>query len=228
MFLLLALIPIIVVACFGKWLAALIVLGTAVLLDVLIALLRVGARATLEENVFSLTVIAGPVRLKLLPPKNKEEKAKKPKKEKKPKEAGEEKPKPKIKITLDLISTILSAVGELLGRLRRKLRVDKLTVHYTVATDDPYNTAMTFGYASAAVNALMPVIDNIFKVKDHDVGVDVAFDAPEPKIYVDAQLTIAIWEILYIVLAVWPPVKAILAQILNKGKVDNNGQASDQ
>ncbi len=247
---LILLIPAIVTLCFGAWKAALIVLGVGVVLDFVIAMLRVGARATLEDGVFGLRVLAGPVKLTLLPKAEKEEKAepeeeekepkKKPKKRKKAKKkkekaeaeapAGEKKEKKKlpIKIDLELISTVLSALGELLGRLRRKISIDKLTVHYTVAAEDPASAAMTFGYASAGLNALMPAVENIFKVKDRDVGVAVTFDESEADITLDAQLTLAVWEIFYIVFAVWPVVKNIVRQFLNKRKVDKNGQSSDQ
>ncbi len=247
---LILLIPAIVTLCFGAWKAALIVLGVGVVLDFLIAMLRVGARATLEDGVFGLRVLAGPVKLTLLPKAEKEEKAepeekdeekeakkkaKKRKKAKKKKEKAEasegekkEKKELPIKIDLELISTVLSALGELLGRLRRKISIDKLTVHYTVAAEDPAGAAMTFGYASAGINALMPAVENIFKVKDRDVGVAVTFDETQADIYLDAQLTLAIWEIFYIVFAVWPVVKNIVRQFLNKRKVDKNGQSSDQ
>lgn len=247
---LLTLLVVIILLCFGAFKAALIVFIAALAIDILILLLRVGARATLAEGEFSLRVIAGPIRLKLLPriepEKAKEEepgedgakkpkKGRKPKKKKRPKKGeetqapgDEEKKKPGIDITLELISTVLSAVGEMLGRLRRKISIDKLTIHYTVASDGPYSAAMTFGYACAGVNALMPVIENIFKVKERDVGVDATFDSDKSEFFIDAQLTIAIWEIIYIALAVWPVVKAVIAQYLKNRKVDKNGQASDQ
>ena len=226
----------VILLCCGKFKIALIILGVTLAVDILILLLRVGARLTLDGGGLTLRVIAGPVRLKLLPAG--EEKAKKPKKPKKPKKEEpekreppapeKEKKKPKIKITFELVSTVLKAVGELLGRLRRKISIDRLVLHYTVAAADPADAAMTFGYASAGVNALMPVIENIFKVKERDVGAAVTFDTDQSEIFVDAQLTLAIWEILYIVLAVWPPVKALIGQLIKNGKVDKNGQASDQ
>ena len=222
------LIVMIILACFGLWKAALIMLGVTLLIDILILTLRVGARATLEDSVFYLKIIAGPIRLKLLP--KKEDRAKKPpKKAPEPPEEKEikQEKKPKIKVDLELIKTALTAVGELLSRLRRKLTIDKLTIHYTVASEDPASAAMTFGYASAGVGALMPVLENTFRIKDSDVGAAVDFEAKENVIYVDAQLTIAIWEIIYIALAVWPVLKAILAGA-KKGKVDKNGQASDK
>lgn len=250
---LIALIPVVIILCFGAWRAALIVLGAALVLDLLIALLRVGARAALEEGVFSLRILAGPIKLKLLPkeetekpepeePGEEKKKPKKPKKAKKAKKAkkgkkgepgetagGEEKKKElPVKITVELISTVLNAVGELLGRLRRKISIDRLTVHYTVASEDPASAAMTYGYASAGISALMPVIENIFKVRERDVGVAVTFERSEGDFYIDAQLTLAIWEILYIAFAVWPVVKAVIAQYMNKRKVDKNGQSSDQ
>lgn len=229
---LLLLLIMILMACFGAWKAALIMLCVTLLLDFLIAILRVGARATLEEGEFSLRILAGPVKLKLLPKdEDKAKKLKKPKKkpEEPPKEEEEkeEKPKRKLKITMELVRTALSALGDALGRLRRKLSIDLLTIRYTVASDDPYSAAMTYGYASAAVGALMPVIENIFKVKKSDIRTDVTFDAKEAEMYIDAQFTIAIWEIIYIALAVVPVIKPVLAG-LKKGKVDLNGKSSDQ
>ncbi len=233
MFTILALIPVIVVLICGKIKAALIVLAVTLAVDIVIALVRVGAHLTLEKGVFGLKIIAGPVKLKLLPAdKDKPKEPKKTKKEKaeEPEEEKEEPEKEKsgIHVTLELVTTVLKAVGELLGRFRRKITVDSLTIHYTAASPDPYNTAMTFAYASAGVNALMPVIHNIFTVKKSDVGAAVTFDAQEADVYVDARLTLAVWEVIYIVLAVWPVIRVILAQLLKKGKVDNHGQASDQ
>ena len=230
---LLYLIAFLILLCFGKFKVALIILGVTLFLDLVLLLLRVGARATLDENGFSLWATAGPVKLKILPPgKEKAKKPKKPKENKKetekPSEEKKEKPKPKISITLDLVTTVLKAVGELLGRLRRKICIDRLVIHYTVGSADPADAAMTFGYMSAGIGALMPVIENIFKVKERDVGAALDFDADRPEIFIDARLTLAIWEIIYIVLAVWPVVKAVIAQTISKGKVDKNGQASDQ
>ena len=199
------LIVMIILACFGLWKAALIMLGVTLIIDFLILILDKAKKPKPEK-----------------PKKGKKEK----KKEEEKKEPGEKK-KPKIKVTLELVTTALRAVGELLSRLRRKIAIDKLTVHYTVASDDPASAAMTFGYASAGVNALMPVLENTFKIKERDVGAAVDFEAEENVIYVDAQLTIAVWEIIYIALAVWPVVKVIIAGA-RKGKVDKNGQASDQ
>ena len=215
------------------------------LILLLIALLRVGAALRLEEGVLHLKIIAGPVKFELLPKKErkpqkaggegapkKKEKKKKVKKKKEKEKKGPESPeggkeKKKLPITWDLISEILTAVGELLGRLRRKLCIDKLTIHYTVSSPDPYSTAMTFAYASIAVNALTPVLDNTFKIKERDLGAAVDFNSGENVIFVEAQLTIAIWEIVYIALAVVPAVKAIIRGF-KKGKVENNGQASNQ
>lgn len=214
------------------------VLIIILLVFLLIALLRVGAALRLEDGTLYLKIVAGPIKLKILPktkesakkPKD-EGKKKKPKKEKEKKETvdegGEEEKKKKFPITLELITSILSAVADLLGRFRRKLSIDKLTLHYTVASADPYSAAMTFGYASMAVNALVPVLDRTFKIKDRDIGAAVDFNSKENIIFADVQLTLAIWEIIYIALAVVPAIKAVLREY-KKGKVEKNGQASDK
>lgn len=216
------------------------VLIIILLVFLLIALLRVGAALRLEDGTLYLKIVAGPIKLQILPktkesakkPKDegKKKEPKKKKKKEKKKETGDEggeKEKKKFPITLELITSILSAVADLLGRFRRKLSIDKLTLHYTVASADPYSAAMTFGYASMAVNALVPVLDRTFKIKDRDIGAAVDFNSKENIIFADVQLTLAIWEIIYIALAVVPAIKAVLREY-KKGKVEKNGQASDK
>ncbi len=45
------------------------------------------------------------------------------------------------------------------GAAAKKLHVDYLRLHYTFAADDPFNTAVGFGMSSAALGAIMPLVD---------------------------------------------------------------------
>jgi hypothetical protein len=206
----------------------LIILGVILLLLIGLLLLKVGVNATYDDKVLCVKAIAGPVKITVFPL----EKEQKPKKEKKPKKKVEEKPeeeKPKSKIPiLDLIKVIVPAAIEALKRLRRKIDIDILTVHYTVASDDPYSTATSFGYISAAVGVLTPLLDRAFDIKKQDIQTDVSFDTSEPVIFANVQLTIAIWEIIYIAIAFLPVIKAIIKLNKENRKVEENGQAADK
>lgn len=165
----------------------------------LISRLRVGADGQYKEERFSLRVIAGPFRLTLLPAKEKTaEKKAKPKKEKKKKppegEGTTEQPKAKRKLPpiMDLLLLAIEAAGE----LKRKIRIDRLTVHLTWASSDPADTAIGFGRMNAAMGMLWALIENNFKVKDHDLGVAADFDRTKPAVDCDLALTFTIGQIL--------------------------------
>lgn len=168
----------------------------------LIGRVRIGAEARYSAEVFSLRVIAGPFRIGILPGKEKDpEKLEKPKKEKKakkkkaPTKEGEgEKAGPRRKLPpiMDLILLAMEAAGG----LKRKIRIDRVVVHLTWASSDPADTAVGFGRMSAAMGMLWPLIENNFKVKDHDLGVAVAFDREKPDVDCDLALTFTIGQIL--------------------------------
>ncbi|MGM9522059.1 MAG: DUF2953 domain-containing protein [Oscillospiraceae bacterium] len=206
---------------------ALIIIGAVFLILLLISLLRFGVSIIYSDKELCVKAVAGPVRITVFPIKEKDKPEKKRKKrEKTEKEEAEPPKKEKIDIK-EKLQKLLPPVLNALGRLRRKLSIDKLTIHYTAAADDPCSAAMSFGYASAAIGAVMPLIENNFKIRERDVGADVTFDSTENIIYVNAQLTLAFWEIIYICLALLPLLKS-LGSGEDTGKVDKNGQATNK
>ena len=179
---------------------ALKVLLIIVLVLFLISLIRLGGQVRYSEDGLLVRLIAGPLRITLYPAKPKE---KKPKKEKKPtqkkgkkpdEQPGEEKPEPKGGM-LKLFMEMLPVIGEAAGALKRKLRIDDLTVHLTWATDDPAKTALGFGRANAILGMIWPVFDHNFKVKKHDLGVAADFDQSRPTVYCNAALTMTVGQL---------------------------------
>ena len=51
---------------------------------------------------------------------------------------------------------------DMIGAFRRKLLIKDLRIHFVSAADSPYSAAMNFGYASAAVGMVLPLIENAF------------------------------------------------------------------
>lgn len=185
-----------------------IVLWIILVLLILLLLTPVGIAAAFAERVLSLAVKIGPARVTILPqkPKTEEQKAKaeekkarkkeKPKREKKASDAQ----KPKAKLTKDDILSIVKLALKALGRFQRSLRIDELLLHLTVATGDPYDTVLQYGYINAALGGVLPLLHNAFKVRKESVG--VAMDFQQESMTVEAKLimTLRLGQILYIAL----------------------------
>ena len=155
---------------------ALLVIGIIVFVLFLIGRIRVGAEAVYDDRGFRLNVRFWVFRIRIGG-------RKKPKKEKKKKKAPEEAPdeeKPKKKLpSLSLLRSIARRAFELLGRLVRDLRVDLLKLHYTAAYDDPAVTAMAYGAAGTAMDALQRIGGK--NIVCSDLRADADFDSVEPR-----------------------------------------------
>jgi len=171
----------------------------------LLAFLRVGVRASYSEEGFALRAKVGPVWIGILPKKaGGGKKPKKPRKKKKKKEPEKEEKKGG---PVETIRRFLPPVTDTLGRLRRKLRVDSLTVRYLSASDDPFDAAVNYGRASAAMAALSPALDNFFNIRRRDIRADACMEGGGDKIFADIRLTIAVWEIVYVGCGMLPVLK---------------------
>ena len=185
-----------------------ILLVIALLLTAL-NLLRVGVDAEYDGEGLFLRLKAGPVKITILPKKDKPEKPKKKKKEKQPKaEKSKESP-----LTLPTLLKLVRPALEALGSFRRKLSVDLLRLHARVGTSDPYNTAMTFAYLQSAVYGLHPLVERALKVKERDVWLTPDFTSDA--IAAEGRLigTIRIGQIAGIALVLgWKALLVILRQ----------------
>ena len=175
--------------------AALIV----ILVLLLLAMIWLGVEVRFWDSQLTVFVKVLFIRFKVYPGKKKAKK--KPEKEKKDKKSREEvshkvgKKKPKKKPDIrELIRLGLDAAG----RLKRKITVKELTLHYTAGSGDPSDTALQFGRVSAAVGILLPRICETFKVKRHDVKVDADFDLQKPRVELEAGVGMFLWQLIYV------------------------------
>ena len=197
-----------------------LVVGIILIVLVLLAFLRIGVTAEYSEEGFKVLARIGPIRYPVYPP---QEKGKKKEKKKKTKEKQEQKGG-----KLATFQEFLPSIAEAVGRLRRKLTINDLRIYYMAAGSDPSKTAMSFGIASAGLGVLVPVLENLFRIKSRDLRTSVSFTESEPYVYLMAKLSLALWEIIYIA---WSPLMAIVkANTKTKNrKVDaKHGQASDK
>lgn len=183
------------------WLIALAVL-------VLLAILPLGASVLYDEDGPRVRVVAGPLKIQVFPlkkkPKKNKPKAEKPKKDKKPKKAATEGekpepfPKPKTGGSWTDFLPLVRVTLDLLNDLRRKLRVDHLKLHLTMAGDDPCDLAVNYGRMNASLAALIAQLERFLVIKKRDVHIDCDFAASETVILARLDLTITLGRLLSI------------------------------
>ena len=202
-------------------------MGWLITLAILVALawLPLGATARYHSEGFFLSVIAGPLRIPILPKKPKEEKKEKPKKEKKKAAdapASRQAPEKKEKggpIT-DILPIVKTAL-DLLNAFRKKLRIDHLYLKLIMAGDDPCDLAVNYGKANAALGNLLPLLERCFVIKKRDLQIECDFESSETVIVARVDLTITLGRLLGIL--VWYGVRALkqFLSIQNKRKGGN-------
>ena len=190
----------------------------------LISLIRVGGRVRYGEAGLFVFVLAGPLKIQVLPGKPKEEKPKeekKPKKEEKPKE---KKPKSEDRPgALSRLMQLLPVVGQVCGALKRKIRIDDLKLDLIWGGSDPAAVAIGYGQANAALGMLWPLIDNNFKVKRHSFQIGMDYERTQPMVELEAALTYTIGQI--VALGVRYGVKALIIWVRSGRPVKKRQEA---
>ena len=195
----------------------------------LLIILPLGARVNYDSDGFALDVIAGPVRIPVIPgkPKDPEEKKEKTKKDKKeaakksaepsgkPKETKKEKKKGgSVTDFLPIVKTVL----DLLNGLRKKLRIRQLQLNLILAGDDPCDLAVNYGKANAAMGNLLPRLERVFVIKKRDIQIQCDFEASETVILARADITITLGWILGLLIFYGLRALKQFLQIKNKRK----------
>ena len=141
--------------------------------------------------------------LKLTTKSRERRKQKKPKKaaaETAPAEKPNPAPKPKSGGSWTDFLPLVRIALDLLNDLRRKLRVDHLKLHLTMAADDPCDLAVNYGRAWAALGNLGPVLDNALNIKKRNLDIECDFEAEQTLVTAGADITITIGRTLYLLL----------------------------
>jgi len=199
----------------------------------IITLLRFGVIVEYSDIGFKLWAKVGFLKFELL----KDGKEKKPKK-KKEKPKKEQNLKEMLPGSLNEFMSMLRTVLNALSRLKRRLLIKQLTLYYTSAGEDPSATALKFGAANAAFGVIIPKIKNNFRIKRLDLRTWFDFCSAEQKIYAKIIISIAVWEVFYVLFALLPLVASIFKRKTPKKSEkinqqdrkdgENNGKSSDQ
>ena len=178
----------------------------------LLAVLPLGVQIRYNSEGMVLKVIAGPIKITLLPRPQKEKKEKKKKEPKKkatpaeeenlpkppqpPKAPKEKKAKGEKGGSLTDFLPLVKVALDFLGDFRRKLRLDNLYLRLILAADDPCDLAVNYGRAWTAVGNLIPQLEKWFVIKKRDVEVECDFEASEILVIAHLDLTITLGRLL--------------------------------
>lgn len=191
----------------------------------LIAVTPVGVSFQYNSKGILLRLIAGFLRITILPQKKKGDRKPKEKKSKKKKTfkaiqktpAFAEKPKEKGGSMADFLPLVKVALN-FLGDFRRKLRVNRLEMKLIMAGGDPCDLAVNYGKAWAALGNLMPLLERVFVIKKRNLEVECDFTASQMLVIARLDLTITIGRL--VSLAVCYAIRALreYLNIMNKRK----------
>lgn len=167
---------------------------------ILILITPVGVDAAFGgDGPFSLKIVIGPLRLPLLPPKpKKEKKPKKPKAKKAKKKPADGEKKPKPKLALGDIFALAKIALAALGRFRRKLSLDMLTLHLIVGVPDPYDAVMQYNYLNTGLGVLWPLLNRAFNIRRRDVRTALDIGAEGLAAEGRVKATLRIGQVLHI------------------------------
>lgn len=210
------------------------ILGILILLAVLIARTRISVRVRFGDGPLSAVLTIGPFRVPLT---GEEEKApaKKEKKEKKAEKAAKKENALQSKRTLSKVTAadVKEAAAALwpplkkaLGRIRRGIRVDPMTVSVTIgAADDPAAGAETYGMAHGLVWTVMPAQEKLIEIPDPGIHVGLDFESSVTRVRGEIGVKARIGTLIAVALQMGLPVLGWLSDWKKKHQADPPKQA---
>lgn len=106
------------------------------------------------------------------------------------------------KISLEMITAYCRLAVDAMGQMKRRLVIRQLTIHAVIAAQDAAVTAMAYGSAAAAVNLLLPMLEENFRIRKEDIAVDCDFNSTRPTIEFTIELSAMVLSMLLIGLKV--------------------------
>jgi len=189
---------------------------------VLVALLlslSVGVRVLYDEKLF-LWVRVGPVKIQLIPKKEKQA-GRGRIKEKKPSEKKKAKPKKKYgaEDIKTLIFDILPPAKRALAKAAGGLRIDYLRLCLAVGGETPAKAAERYGKANALVWTIVPIVENAARIKKRDIDISLDCGAQGTKAAGEIVLHIRMYTGFSVMAAAGIPILKVVFKFLKSGKI---------
>jgi hypothetical protein len=176
----------------------------------LLAGMPLGVSVCYDSAGVLVKVIAGFLRIQVVPSKSKsgekdqkEKHTKSSATEKKtvkqtkapPKETAEESPVKKGGSAMDFMPLVQLAL-EFLGSFTRKLRVNRMELRIVLAGDDPCDLAVNYGKAWTALGNLWPRLEEVFVIRKRDVEVQCDFEGTQTLVTARVDISITLGRLL--------------------------------
>ena len=87
-----------------------------------------------------------------------------------------------------------------LGKLISTIRIRDLKIDATIASEDPFQTAMLFGTSSATVGVLLPLLEHYFRIDKRTINVNADFVQTESSVNLFAKCSVTMVQVLAIVI----------------------------
>lgn len=201
------------------------ILGILIVLAVLVARTRVGIRVRFGEAPVSAVLTLGPFRIPLTGeekkepkqlPKKTKEKGKKPKTPQKKKEKSLF-PKVTAADVKEAARTLGPPLKKALGRTRRSVRIDPMTVSVTIgAAADLAAGAEVYGWVSGALFNVMPALEELVRVPDPRIHIGLDFDSADTRAQGDVGVSLRIGTLIAVVFGVGIPALQWLSDLKKK------------
>lgn len=104
----------------------------------------------------------------------------------------------KIKLTVQQLTEYIRLAVVSMGKLSRQLTIRRLQIHAVVATGDAASTAVAFGSAAAALNLLLPWLEQRLRIKKQDIAVDCAFEQQQSTVEFDIEIWALVVQLLFV------------------------------
>lgn len=186
------------------------ILGILLLLLALVCITRVGVVVHLNQRI-TFTLRAGLLRIHLdpfgpkRPKREKPPEKKRPKKEITAKDLKSKLPRPNREDLLDAWHAIWPAARTALRSTRRGIRIHPLELTVCLAGEDPADTARLYGYLSAALWTVMPVLEELLVIPDPRIQLGLDFDKQATEVRGRIGLSFRIGDLLGISLSAGIP-----------------------
>lgn len=170
-----------------------IILAAVIIPVICFLILRIKIGIEYSEGKLEVVFNAGLIKIKLYPSEDKDGKRKKKKEKTAAKDgaaAGQ----------LGQLREFLSILSDISEKVKKRFAVDDLILYYGAADEDAAKAAMKFGYANVLAGAVLPILDNSFKVRNKDIKTAVSFTERESYIYFKLRLSLAMRILPYIVI----------------------------
>lgn len=158
-----------------------------------ISLLPIGIQLRYATGGPEARLLIGPVKLQLYPSKQKEKQRKSQFSEKRKQSSNDG---GKVSDFLPLLQVLI----DLLSELRYKAYVSFLDLRLVLGGSDPCKIGLDYGRAWIVLGNILPLLENIFRIKKRNLHVEADYMASETTIYASVDIAISAGRAIYLLL----------------------------